>query len=388
MDKEARKPWGRILGFGVPAAAGVGAAGAAAGAASEKRKRFTVASIDTPKGRFHAVGQRKHIKGLSRAIKDRNVGDLVRASQRVLFLPKKKQKTASEEDTYIPETSIAEDVEVGKEEKDEKKKKAALEYAIAKLSLMKKEAGKGKAVAKGLALVGAGGAAGAAATYGATKGREFGVMRSPVGYLAGRKRDLKGMVEAAKDKDVEEFKEKARRTVPIHPVYSHAFERKRMQKKSALDAKAPELEKEAKGAILNFFRRLIGKAPRSAAKGVAPKMGVSGAPKGGAWGVRKPPKAVEMMAEKTPIVSSTAAAGKAATKAAPEATKATTKAVTEATTEQAKKPFLSKWMKRGLLVGVPATYLAGKGIGAAKDITVAGMNQPSYLSPTQARQFS
>lgn len=105
----------------------------------------------------------------------------------------------------------------------------------------------------GVAALG-GGALGAAGTWAGLAGRDFAVVDTPLGAIGGRRSDVKGVVEAAKEKDREEFKRHLKRVVPLHPVVTRAI---RMKQSSALMAGMPDVFKEA--GVLTGIRKWFGR---------------------------------------------------------------------------------------------------------------------------------
>lgn len=345
LVKEAAAPkWmkGRaakgLIGLGLT---GLGAAG---GGLATGRKRMTVAKMDTPRGQFSIVGEKRYIHDISQAVEKRDPQKLWEASKRVLVLsgPGGKTTTASSQKTAMTPTTA-------------KALKASL-----------------------LAATGAG-ALGAGVGYGVEKRKEFTVADTPIGVLGGRRKDIRQLGRAVNKGDIEAASKALSHTVPVHPAFSAALRQSQEKAAELVDAlKTAGLLKDVVGGVRS--------AGRAAVQGVKQwtkpvgrsgnlvqdvRSGLSSVGRGTREGVKQWTK---------PVGKARSAATSAATGAAEAATpKAVSTAADVVGAGTDKKRGLAIPLALGL--GIPvagATYLGGKAINAAGQI-YSQPQTPSYM---------
>lgn len=290
--------WGKLVSTLAPYAVGATAGGAAAGGTAHmlgRRRRMTTATVSTPGGRFKAFGQRSDVTRLAKAVKSKDVRAIAQAADKLLFAPMAKTSAIARVEKVlttavdghrlrmasIPDQmksfSVAVDDQPpiippvdGKKKKVVADRQNAFSTAVAKVASVLARAGRAKGMSTlAKALVGAGvgtaGAVGAGATWAGMKGRDFRVMDTPLGAVAGRRRDLRRLVAAGRGGDRQRFDRLLSRVVPVHPAATAAL-RQAGRRRAGKTAAAPLGLFGRAGAWLS--KRFAGSAVKPMAKAV------------------------------------------------------------------------------------------------------------------------
>lgn len=375
MPEVDGRNWARALRIIAPTALLSAGGGAAVAHEHGKRRRFTVGKVNTPRGQANVIGERRYVKDLAEAVQKQDLPELARASKHLLWLPGHKEAEVLEDVRARALQKISTEITGELQEKT----------ALPKLS------------PRGLKALAAGGTAaggilGALGTYAGMKGRDFAVVDTPLGAIGGRRSDVTGVLEAAKEDDKEEFKKRLSRVVPLHPVVTQALRLKTGSKEAGIMSRLAGLLR--RGATkANGWRALakpdIGASPTLArgmgmlpsstrfpraggisdimAAGAKQKAVMRGAFREGGGAVPKMTGAKELGSSVPRVSAPTQVAG--------------------AATEGAKKPLVSGKMKAllgaGALLAAPA-YLGSKLVQESGKTLRAGMSpwEPS----TMARQ--
>lgn len=384
MPEVDGRNWARALRIIAPTALLSAGGGAAVAHKRGKRRRFTVGKVNTPRGQANVVGERRYVKDLAEAVQKQDLPELARASKHLLWLPGRKEAEVLEDARTHALQKVSTEITGKPQEKT----------ALPKLS---------PTALKALAAGGtaAGGILGALGTYAGMKGRDFAVVDTPLGAIGGRRSDVTGVLEAAKEDDKEEFKKRLGRVVPLHPVVTQALRLKTGSKEAGVMSRLAQLFR--KGATKTkgwkaLAKPMVGAKPTMArgmgmlpsstrfprAGGISDVMAAGAKQKAVMRGAFSPtPKSIPKGPGAVPKMTGAKELGSTIPKAAPRAPVA-------AATEGAKKPLVSGKMKAllgaGALLAAPA-YVGGKLVQESGKTLRAGMS-PWEPSTMARRRFS
>ena len=248
---------GRLL-RGVAYASGLGATGAL-GYGLSRRHDFTAVKVDLPGGRLILAGERRHIDALQRAAKEGDQKAFEEAFSNLIPLggsiSMPPQRPGLGQGQGLGR-GAGQGTGLGRGMGTGRGTGLGGTGAKRKLAEFVKSAGispRTASILKALGLVAGGGAAGALAAGIPLSGRQFAMMNidTPVGPIpvAGQKRWLKGLAQAAKKGDRAAFAKNLGHLVPLHPGMAGVIAEQAKQ--------SSYVEDMMKTAVGSFFRRYL-----------------------------------------------------------------------------------------------------------------------------------